>query len=169
MTDVSVAPVASTYRVIKVFGVNGQALATTSISRAIELLSKGRAEWDSTAPDQSCLRLLSEKCHPPSEEPSAESNDKKGGRKRRRVVATLRKRDGDDCFYCIRPMAREDMTLEHLLSLRDGGTNCYANLVLACGPCNHAAGHLAVIEKVKLRERTLLHVKFPTTIVSNLP
>lgn len=155
MTEESNAPEVSPYRVIRVVGMDGQALAATTLTRATKLLSKGRARWEGDS-DQSCLRLLSEPLSPPLEEPSPESQDKEAGRKRRKKVAALRRRDGDDCFFCIRPMERENMTLEHLLSRRDGGTDCYANLVLACRPCNHAAGHLAVIEKVKLRERALL-------------
>lgn len=73
--------------------------------------------------------------------------------RRKTVEELLIERDGENCFFCnclfdtgTRP------TLEHLLSIKHGGCNHLSNLVLACKPCNEAAGSLPIIEKVKLRE-----------------
>lgn len=48
-------------------------------------------------------------------------------------------RDGNTCFYCNREFSDElPPTFEHLVSLKDGGTDHQDNLVLACWPCNNA-------------------------------
>lgn len=60
------------------------------------------------------------------------------------------KRDGDLCFYCGKYMSEEDMTIEHLISLNDGGTNKLSNMVLAHNACNHAVGHRPLNEKVEI-------------------
>lgn len=74
------------------------------------------------------------------------------------LVKTLRKRDGDGCFYCGRDLfgaLRDDAqrTVEHLVPAAHGGPNHLSNLVLACESCNQEAGHLSVAEKVALREK----------------
>lgn len=67
-------------------------------------------------------------------------------------------RDGDRCFYCGKNLtnAPDDVTIEHLLSLKHGGNNHIDNLVLACRHCNMKAGNKPIIEKVKMRERNAL-------------
>lgn len=66
----------------------------------------------------------------------------------------LRERDGDACFYCHQPVAVEDESIEHLVALTHGGPDHIANMVLAHRtPCNAEAGHLSVMEKIRLRER----------------
>lgn len=65
---------------------------------------------------------------------------------------TLLERDGDGCFYCWTPMPPEDISIEHLLSLTQGGNSHVANLALAHVECNQQAAHLSVMEKIKLRE-----------------
>lgn len=67
---------------------------------------------------------------------------------------SVRKRDGNDCFYCgIDIENEEDMTLEHLLSLSRGGKNRLENMAGAHKKCNELAGNMSVVEKVKLRDR----------------
>ena len=58
-------------------------------------------------------------------------------------------RDGDNCFFCRKPLAG-DLTVEHLVALAHGGPNHISNLVCAHAACNHEAGHLSVAEKVAL-------------------
>jgi 5-methylcytosine-specific restriction endonuclease McrA len=60
---------------------------------------------------------------------------------RRQVTNTfLFARDRYRCQYCGRSAAelkpREALTRDHLLPLSRGGTNDWANVVTACGPCN---------------------------------
>lgn len=63
-------------------------------------------------------------------------------------------RDGDNCFYCGRELGA-DMTVEHLVSVNQGGPDRLENLVPAHQRCNQEAGNMAVMEKIKLRERLL--------------
>jgi len=75
---------------------------------------------------------------------------KKGGQSV--VIQSLIRRDGRACFYCGRDVADEDASVEHVVPLNAGGTDHMANKVLADKRCNSEAGHLSVIQKVKLRE-----------------
>lgn len=76
------------------------------------------------------------------------------GSKTKRQLLT---RDGNACFYCgiemISGQTPLSMTEEHLLSMLHGGNNRLENKVLAHKRCNERAGHLPIIEKIKLRDR----------------
>ncbi len=75
------------------------------------------------------------------------------------VVRTLLERDGNACFYCTSVFTDiTPPTREHLLSRTHGGPDHIANQALACGPCNRLAGHLSLVEKVKLRDRLRFEV-----------
>lgn len=68
------------------------------------------------------------------------------------TIERLKGRDGDCCWFCTVDFSPETPpTLEHLLSISHGGNNTIQNLVLACEPCNKAAGNLSIAEKVSLR------------------
>ncbi|TDB85667.1 HNH endonuclease [Actinomadura sp. KC216] len=59
--------------------------------------------------------------------------------KRRHLKRQLAARDGASCFYCGHPFAAlADATIDHLIPYSIWPTWRQANLVLACGPCNHA-------------------------------
>lgn len=58
-------------------------------------------------------------------------------------------RDGDKCFFCGKPLG-EDITLEHLIALNQGGHNKLSNLVLAHEECNMEADHMPLVDKVNL-------------------
>lgn len=62
-------------------------------------------------------------------------------------------RDGMDCFYCGLRMDSDDITAEHLIARNKGGQNKLENMALAHQKCNQLAGHIPLIEKIKLRER----------------
>lgn len=68
------------------------------------------------------------------------------------VIESLIRRDGKSCFYCDEECTEETASVEHVVPLNAGGTDHMANKVLACYRCNGEAGHLNVIDKVKLRE-----------------
>ena len=70
------------------------------------------------------------------------------------MVKSLLFRDGEDCFFCCKPLDG-DNTLEHLVARVHGGPNHLSNYVLAHNKCNRDAGHLSVIEKIKIREGNL--------------
>lgn len=74
---------------------------------------------------------------------------RKGGSTRKRQLFD---RDGDDCFYCGKPMGA-DMTIEHLLSINHGGPDRFENTVLAHQQCNLRAGSLPIIDKIILRDK----------------
>ncbi len=69
------------------------------------------------------------------------------------TIKALFHRDGKRCFFCPTKLTLDDATIEHLVPLTCGGTNHIANKALACAPCNSEAGHLSVMEKIKMRER----------------
>ena len=69
------------------------------------------------------------------------------------VRKALFKRDGNQCFYCGEGMRRDQMTIEHLLSLSHGGSNRIENLVLSHSICNANAGSLSLLQKIELREK----------------
>jgi len=70
-------------------------------------------------------------------------------------IRSLRLRDGDACFYCGLHVCDETASIEHVVPLNAGGTDHIGNKVLAHRKCNSEAGHLSVIDKVKLREAKL--------------
>ncbi len=74
---------------------------------------------------------------------------------KRVLRAALRARDGDDCFYCLRPLGADD-TLEHIERWGDGGSNHPDNLALAHAACNFETRELSVDEKMLRRGDALL-------------
>lgn len=78
------------------------------------------------------------------------------------ICKTLRERDGDNCFYCRKPVEVEDESIEHLVPITHGGPDHIANMVLAHrAPCNAQAGHLSVMEKIRLREENAKPISTP--------
>lgn len=62
-------------------------------------------------------------------------------------------RDSGTCFYCGRPVTREDATVEHLIPVAHGGTDNPGNLVLVHAACNALAGDASVLTKIRHRDR----------------
>lgn len=58
-------------------------------------------------------------------------------------------RDGTDCWLCGKAMG-EDLTVEHLISLTQGGTNKLSNMVLVHFACNNDLGNMPLNQKVKM-------------------
>lgn len=84
---------------------------------------------------------------------TAGNKQKRSRGSQRIVIDSLIKRDGRSCFYCGCHCDDDLASVEHVVPVNAGGTDHMANKVLACKPCNSEAGHLPVIEKVKLREK----------------
>mgnify|MGYP000073416015 CR=1 FL=1 len=40
------------------------------------------------------------------------------------------------CYYCQKPMQKEEVTMDHIVPLAQGGKSTRGNLVPACKPCN---------------------------------
>jgi 5-methylcytosine-specific restriction endonuclease McrA len=64
------------------------------------------------------------------------------------------KRDGDDCWFCLKPLG-DDVTIEHLHPQMMGGSWHEDNLALAHAACNKAAGHLPRAQKETLRAEAM--------------
>ena len=71
-------------------------------------------------------------------------------------MTTIRKRDGDLCFFCQRPVSAEDGSLEHLVAITHQGPNHISNLFLAHKTCNAKAGHLSAPEKIRLHVQAVI-------------
>lgn len=69
--------------------------------------------------------------------------------------AALIQRDGDCCFFCIKPLG-SNITIEHLVAHHKGGPDHMDNLALAHEACNKKAANMALMQKIKLREQALL-------------
>jgi 5-methylcytosine-specific restriction endonuclease McrA len=57
------------------------------------------------------------------------------GGERIRIEASLRERDGGNCFYCRKPLSIT-LHIDHLIPVIKGGKDDLPNLVLACVQCN---------------------------------
>mgnify|MGYP000005565171 CR=1 FL=1 len=161
----SIAPAlapANEVRLVQVFDPMGTQYPSTSWQRAEELVLSNRAEWmpgrgkgELSALQLTYVPFMIVAQVDPTQDQMGET---KSARARRHNVATLRKRDGDLCFYCLNEMTREEMTREHLLASHTGGSDRNENLVLAHARCNKAVGHLSIAEKVRVRERNLARI-----------
>ena len=57
------------------------------------------------------------------------------------------KRDGDCCFYCMEKL-NDDITLEHLIPITQGGKNILSNMVLCHEKCNQLMGDKPLVKKI---------------------
>lgn len=64
--------------------------------------------------------------------------------------AKLLERDGDECWFCGKPMGA-DATLEHLVPKSKGGGNKLDNYALAHAACNHRAANIPLVKKIEMR------------------
>lgn len=58
-------------------------------------------------------------------------------------------RDGFTCLYCgtdLRNSTPQDVTLDHLITKSEGGSNSESNLVTACKKCNSSRGAKSLVE-----------------------
>lgn len=61
-------------------------------------------------------------------------------------------RDGKECFFCGIDLPKDELTIEHLLSVEDGGSHKMNNLCLSCKTCNTEVIGMSVVKKFKYRE-----------------
>lgn len=95
---------------------------------------------------------------------ATEPSKRKGklsGQQKNGLRARLKERDGDVCCVCGQDLDGDE-TIEHWLSVTDGGVHTPANLALAHRSCNEMLGSLPVNIKVKF----VLEI---AEIVRNLP
>lgn len=137
---------------VSVLDEGGSPVSNCSLARAMALVEKGSAEVISIAPMTIKLKRPTGNGVLPSSPRSREATNP-SQKKRESRLKSLRARDGNACFYCGLELRSEDVTLEPLLSEKDGGSQRLANLALAHKKCNELAADLPVVEKVVLRER----------------
>lgn len=54
--------------------------------------------------------------------------------------ANLYVRDVYTCQYCNTPYTKNNLTLDHVVPISQGGKTKWTNIVAACGPCNNRKG-----------------------------
>jgi hypothetical protein len=57
---------------------------------------------------------------------------------------------GGDCFFCERPLPKEDASVEHLVASANGGSNGDGNCVVCCKAMNALLGSMSLKEKIKV-------------------
>ena len=67
-----------------------------------------------------------------------------------KTKCALRERDGEMCFFCFEKMPESDMSIEHLVSIQNGGPNHMDNLVLAHKKCNRQADNHPLKYKIEI-------------------
>lgn len=50
-------------------------------------------------------------------------------------------RDEYKCQYCLKKFGVQQLTEDHVIPRKFGGTTGWDNIVSACAPCNHSRGH----------------------------
>lgn len=55
-------------------------------------------------------------------------------------------RDKHTCYLCLKVLTKHQITLDHLHSLKNGGSHTYENLKVACRPCNSKKGSRSLSE-----------------------
>ncbi len=73
--------------------------------------------------------------------------------KSREDCKTLRKRDGDYCFFCCLFVTSAKESVEHLVPLTHGGPDHISNKFLAHRECNLSVGCMSAIEKINIHTR----------------
>lgn len=126
-----------------------QPLNVCNVKRAIVLLTRGKAEV--VEETEALLRSFRDAFRIPSVIRMVYHI------KRPRPVARLSRRevfarDSYACQYCGKKTS--DLTLDHVVPRRRGGTHTWENLVAACRSCNHRkAGRTPAEARMKLRSR----------------
>ena len=41
-----------------------------------------------------------------------------------------------ECYYCLKKLEKEEVTMDHIVPLAQGGKSTRGNIVPACKPCN---------------------------------
>lgn len=59
--------------------------------------------------------------------------------------------DGCKCLYCGRPMGEVQLTIDHWLSLEEGGKNDTSNYLSCCRACNKSKGAMSPRDWCKLK------------------
>ena len=70
---------------------------------------------------------------------------------RRNYGATVKnlKNTTEYCFYCGKKMSMRDRTIDHIVPITHGGSNCIDNLVICCRRCNGFKGGYTISELIE--------------------
>jgi hypothetical protein len=71
---------------------------------------------------------------------------------------------GDDCFFCKRPLAKADASVEHLVAKAKGGGNGDDNCVVCCKAMNALFGSMSLKEKFDVVLKQKGHFKCPNGV-----
>ena len=129
-------------KVVKVFTEEGKYLSSCTKKRAKKLVFQKKAVW--RAYNELTLLVLPE--------------DKK------RFREEVLKRDGMICYICEKQLTREEVTFDHIIPRKQGGSESADNLAVCCESCNkHKADRTPEQYMLYLFYRILLYLNFPTT------
>ena len=53
------------------------------------------------------------------------------------------------CFYCGNKMAERKKTIDHIVPIKYGGSNCFSNLVICCTKCNTLKGKYTISKLIE--------------------
>lgn len=120
---------------VLVLNQNYEPMSVCSVRRAIVLIFRGKAHAVESA--EGALRSVREEFPVPS----VVRLQRYINAPRRRVVLSKRnilKRDNYQCQYC--GETETNLTIDHIVPRRFGGTESWENLVCACASCNNRKG-----------------------------
>lgn len=63
------------------------------------------------------------------------------GERRKRLVRELLLKS-ERCHWCPKALTEDTATLDHIITVSEGGNNRYSNQVLSCEPCNRERGSM---------------------------
>jgi len=72
--------------------------------------------------------------------------EKEKARRLRQSAWWMRKIQKGVCHYCLNPVGRESLTMDHVVPLSRGGKTTKGNIVPACKTCNNKKKYLLPIE-----------------------
>lgn len=52
------------------------------------------------------------------------------------------------CFYCGKKMKERNKTIDHIIPIKKGGSNCFSNLTICCSKCNSLKGGYTIPELI---------------------
>lgn len=52
------------------------------------------------------------------------------------------------CFYCGKKMKERNKTIDHIIPIKKGGSNCFSNLTICCSRCNSIKGGYTIQELI---------------------